>query len=167
MRATRVTVSAVMLSVCLLARLSENMYYASTFTQPFIQVTDNYRMGNYQAAMSFASLAITIIGLIVLWTGYQKSIRWSWFVMFIVVWVFFFPVYIVPIVVLLRYTNFSGVTWEAIRRLGPVEREVWGRIILFLTMLIGLFLPLTSFFGKKSVPQPNRSIEDPDPVPLN
>src|SRR5260370_35117877 len=103
--------------------------------------------------MGLASLAIIIIGLIVLWNCYQKSIRWSWFVMFIVVWVFFFPVYIVPIVVLLRYTNFNGVTWDAIRRLGPPEREVWERIILFLTMTIGLFLPLTSFFGKKSVPQ--------------
>jgi hypothetical protein len=153
MRVTRVTVSAVMLSVCLLARFSENFYYASTFTQPFIQESDNLRVGNYEAPMGFASLAIILIGLIVLWTGYQKSVRWSWFVMFIVVWIFFFPVYILPIIVLLRDTNFSSVTWDNIRRAGPPEREAGERIILFLIMVTGLFLPLTSFFGRKSVPK--------------
>jgi hypothetical protein len=37
--------------------------------------------------LGIASLAIIFIGLIVKWMGYVNKIRWTWFVMFIIVWV--------------------------------------------------------------------------------
>lgn len=43
-----------------------------------------------------ASLAIICIGLIVTWMGYVNKIRWTWFVMFIIVWGWAFPHMILP-----------------------------------------------------------------------
>ena len=33
------------------------------------------------------SLAVIFVVLIVIWMGYVKRVRWTWFVMFIIVWV--------------------------------------------------------------------------------
>jgi hypothetical protein len=43
-----------------------------------------------------ASLAIILIGLIVTWAGYIKKVRWTWFVMFVIVWGWAFPVMAFP-----------------------------------------------------------------------
>jgi len=39
----------------------------------------------------FACLTITLVGLLITWTGFIQRIRWAWFVMFIIVWVAAFP----------------------------------------------------------------------------
>jgi len=44
--------------------------------------------------LSIASLAVILIGLIVLWTGYIKRSRPAWFVMCVVVWFWAYPVFI-------------------------------------------------------------------------
>jgi hypothetical protein len=43
-----------------------------------------------------ASLAIILIGLVVTWSGFVNRVRWTWFVMFIMVWVWLFPWLILP-----------------------------------------------------------------------
>src|SRR5437660_1560275 len=41
-------------------------------------------------------LAIILLGLIVVWMGYAKRSRLAWFVMFVIVWFWAFPVFILP-----------------------------------------------------------------------
>jgi len=48
--------------------------------------------------LSVACLAVILIGLIITWTGYIKRERWTWFVMFIVVWAWAFPAFSVAAV---------------------------------------------------------------------
>ena len=46
--------------------------------------------------LGIVSLAIIFIGLIVTWTGFIKGVRWTWFVMCIIVWAWAFPLLILP-----------------------------------------------------------------------
>ena len=46
--------------------------------------------------LSVVCLAVILIGLIVIWTGYLKRVRWTWAVMFILVWVWAFPLMVIP-----------------------------------------------------------------------
>jgi len=52
--------------------------------------------------------AIILIGLVVIWTGYVKRSRLAWFVMFVIVWFWAFPVFVRPIVVPLARGEFMG-----------------------------------------------------------
>ncbi len=93
--------------------------------------------------LSVVCLAIILIGLIVIWTGYLKRVRWTWAVMFIVVWVWAFP--------LLVDADSSGTRVAVSHHLsGSTRRSILSRIrarlgdrlvLLFLLMVIALFLP--------------------------
>ena len=121
--------------------------------QLFTQESDRLYVANYEAPIGFASLAIIMIGLVVLWTGYQKLTPWTWFVMFVVVWIFTFPVHILPILLLISKagSSFEFSRWikEAVHIEGP-SRAVAEQILLFLSMVVGLFLPIKSFFGREA-----------------
>jgi len=39
-------------------------------------------------------MALISIGLIVTWTGYVKAVRSAWFIMFIIVWFWAFPLFL-------------------------------------------------------------------------
>jgi hypothetical protein len=71
--------------------------------------------------LGVASLAIVFIGLVVTWTGYIKKVRWTWFVMFIIVWAWAFPLMILrpfqhPLVLTL-----SKSLSAALKQPGPLE----------------------------------------------
>jgi hypothetical protein len=55
-----------------------------------------YRYHDFLAPTGFGSLAVITIGLIVTWAGYVKGVRWTWFVLFVIVWVWGFPVLVLP-----------------------------------------------------------------------
>ncbi len=59
-------------------------------------------MWNFLAPLGFAYLGIVAIGLIVLWTGYRKRERWAWFVMLIALLFFYFPSYVLPVLLHIR-----------------------------------------------------------------
>jgi len=95
--------------------------------------------------LGVASLAIIFIGLIVTWAGYVHRVRWTWFVMSIIVWVWAFPLMILP---LLRHS--MALTWgewasRAIKGPGPA-RDAAEEVLIFSVMVIALFLPAISFF---------------------
>ena len=48
-------------------------------------------------AVGFASLPNILVGLLVLWTGFIRRSRTAWLVMFVIVWVWAFPVLVLPI----------------------------------------------------------------------
>ena len=95
-------------------------------------------------AQSVASLAIILVGLIVVWTGYAKRSRPAWFVMLVIVWFWAFPRFILSIIPLLIRERpsftFPELLSDAI--LGPGwPRDVVELHLAFLLMVIGLALP--------------------------
>jgi len=154
-------VSAVSLSLCLLLPLPGNLRLASTWREHYL-IVGNYRPQNFMAPLGFCELGIQIIGLIVLWTGYRRRERLAWFVMFVILWCFFFPLYVLGIILDLQTVSFQFSTWiDGIRDgYGP---SIWAAegVLVFLVMLVALILPVKAFFWRsastKSLDPPNAS----------
>jgi hypothetical protein len=81
-----------------------------------------------------AGLAVILVALIVVWKGYVKKLQWTWFVMLIVVWGWYFPLFIYQTLSYAR--GFDKVRW--------LSSSSWGWI--FFAMMVALILPVRSFF---------------------
>jgi hypothetical protein len=105
--------------------------------------------------LSVACLAVILIGLIVVWTGYAKRVRWTWAVMFVVVWVWAFPLLVLPLIGHKRDLSIPEWIYTAIRY--PGIARAWAEsVLLFLLMVIALLLPMRSFFLVREGTQPIR-----------
>ncbi len=149
-RLDSVSISGVLLTVCLLTIARWDLKFVATWR------TRHWDMGrlaipNYDASIAFASLALVIIGLIVIWTGYQKRTRWSWFIMVVFVCVYFVPANLVDV-----FLDISRVGWRWWP--GVVQDAMEGRpfalgaikgLAILALMIIALLLPSRAFFGKK------------------
>ena len=119
-------------------------------------MTDNFAMYNYEATIGFASLAIIIMGITVIWTGYQNRLRWTWFIMFVFVCVYYIPVYLLDFILELRkvgWPDWSKLLREAIEG-RPISRATAVYLATLTLMVVALLLPIRTFFGKKSVLSP-------------
>jgi hypothetical protein len=151
-RSATLMVSTAMLTVCFLALIPKSLNYASTWREAFIRYSDSLRIGNYMAPMGFASLTIIAISLIILWTAYWNHERWAWCVLVVSVCGFVFPVYVLQLIILWKAASvFSPSNWlrEAIHEPGP-SRVAAEQILLFIIMLLGLLLPVRTFFGART-----------------
>lgn len=98
-----------------------------------------------RSSLSVVCLAVILIGLIVIWTGYRRRVRWTWAVMFIVVWAWAFPLMVMPVVghprsVLLPEWIYTAICY-------PGSARAWAEsVLLFSVMVIALGLPVRSFF---------------------
>jgi hypothetical protein len=93
----------------------------------------------------FASLANICVGLLVTWTGFVKRKRWAWFVMFIIVWVWAFPLWVLPFfqhTMPMTLTEWLSDAWH---HWGP-RRDATVDVLLFALMLTALIVPIKSFF---------------------
>jgi hypothetical protein len=100
-----------------------------------------------------AALAILVVGLIVTWAGYVKKVRWTWFVMFVIVWGWFVPVLLFPDVLVPLYrgavtTSLSGLILAALGGESGLARGFLHEIVTFVLMVIALALPMKAFFGR-------------------
>lgn len=99
----------------------------------------------YQA-VGFASLANIAVGLVVVWSGFRNKYRWTWVVMFIIVWIWGFPLFIWPILqgkIVVTFAEWVSEAWHS-----PGSARIHTEnIALFFVMLVALVLPLKSFFG--------------------
>jgi hypothetical protein len=90
-------------------------------------------------------LAIILIGLLVVWTGYAKRSRPAWFVMFVIVWFWAFPVFIRDVVVRLArgefMLTFPEFFYYVISGSGMIT-QVLRSVPMFLLMVIALALPM-------------------------
>ena|ERR1700733_6015111 len=114
-------------------------------------------VGYRNAAMAIgdfgiASLAIIFIGLIVTWAGYAKRLRWTWFVMFIIVCVWAFPILILPILQIRKGILLSEWFQTAIREPSPY-RDLAEFVLIFALMVIALALPIKTFFFRQEKPR--------------
>jgi hypothetical protein len=126
----------------LLARLDEASFCGATVTMNDV---------------SIASLAIILIGLIVLWTGYIKRSRSAWFVMCVVTWLWTYPLFISPVVVpvIRGKSAFSLPELLYSAMLGwRFPRTVVSLALVFSLMLIALVLPLRRIFGNRQAERP-------------
>ncbi len=103
--------------------------------------------------LGVASLAILFIGLTVTWTGYVKRVRWTWFVMFIIVWIWAFPLMILPQLQHPMVPTLAEWLSNALKQPGD-PRDSVEEILVFLLMVIALILPMKSFLLGGKPPEP-------------
>jgi hypothetical protein len=113
--------------------------------------------------LSVASLAVILIGLIVVWMGYAKRERWTWLVMLILVWVWAFPLLALPPLKALfegrMVLTLSEWLYTAINH--PRSARAWAEsVLIFLLMVIALLLPIKKFFIVREIEE---TIHRPSP----
>ncbi len=150
-RLDSVSVSSVLLTVCLLTLIQWNLKWAATWRTRGVWVTDRVARLNYESSIAFASLALEIIVLIVIWTSYQKRMRWAWFVMVIFVCVYFVPVHLLDVLLAIKRVGWPW--WpEAVRQAMEGRQLAVGaltELTIFTLMAIALIAPVRGFFSKK------------------
>lgn len=147
----RVFVSSSILTICLLSLVPADLKFAATWQTRFWQVTDRVARLNYESSIAFASLALVIIGVIVIWTSYQKRMRWSWFVMLVFTCVYFVPVHLLDALLAMRRV---GWPWWHLTLQGVIEGDQFSKLatrflMTLVLMITALLLPVRAFFGKK------------------
>jgi small-conductance mechanosensitive channel len=152
----------VLFTISLVALVPHNLQLASTWQQRFVQQAERLWVQNFLMSIGFASLAFVLVGLIVIWMGYIHRVRWACFVMFVIVWVYAFPLYMLPVLLNLHAAesiNWSAAFWDAIKSPGIARDYVKGPLD-FLVMVVALFLPIKSFFRRPSATAPGAGRDD-------
>jgi len=115
-----------------------------------------YRFQDCIAPVGFASLSVIVIGLIVAWTGYIRGVRWAWMVMFVIVWVWAFPVLMLGFLhPWQKLASFPLALASALREfpwegpLGPLARLLVEASLSFLLMVFALVLPAKTFMQRR------------------
>ncbi len=158
-RPDSVFISSVLHTVTLLYLIRPSLWDSPlwTYFTPHILLAPMDNVVFRGEAQSVASLAIIIVGLIVVWTGYAKGSRSAWFVMFIIVWFWAFPRFILSIVpFLIRERSsfaFPELLSNAILGPGPY-RDIVELHLAFLVMVIALALPMRRVFVARKAPEP-------------
>jgi len=159
-RPDSVFVSSILHTIALLFFVRPALWYYDAASDPAVVARlDAGFQGESYADHRFgvACLAIILIGLIVVWTGYAKRSRPAWFVMFVIVWFWAFPVFVLPDVVRLArgefMLTFPEFFYNAISRSGWIT-EMARSILMVLIMVVGLALPMGRFFIAKKANEP-------------
>jgi hypothetical protein len=159
-RPDSVFISSILHTIALLFYVRPALWYYGAASDPAaVARLDAGFQGESYADHRFgvACLAIILIGLIVVWTGYAKRSRPAWFVMFVIVWFWVFPVFIRPLVVPLARGDFMRTIpeffYDAISGPGMTTQMVRS-ILMFFTMVVGLALPMGRFFIERKANEP-------------
>lgn len=159
-RPDSVFVSSILHTIALLFFVRPALWYYGAASDPAVvaRLEAGFQGESYaDHRFGVACLAIILIGLIVVWTGYAKRSRPAWFVMFVIVWFWVFPVFIRPLVVPLARGDFMLTIpeffYDAISETGMTTQMVRS-ILMFFTMVIGLALPMGRFFIPRKANEP-------------
>ena len=145
-RADSVVISSVLFTIALLSLIPAALRNAIAGRDKTIlaKLDAGFQAESQTASyLGIACLAIILIGLIVIWTGYVNRGRSAWLVMSVVTWLWAFPLLVVPL--------FSGTIaltewlYSAIYEAG-LPRSAAESVLIFLLMVIALLLPIRSFF---------------------
>jgi len=138
-------ISSVLLTIGLAALVPWYLSFLSTWRRQYLEFSDTVHVINFYLPMGFAGLALVLVGLIVIWTGYVQRVRWAWFVMFVIVWVYAFPVlFMLP---MLSVHSHTELVLDAVKHTG-FSRDFLKGPLEFLLLVVALFLPVRSFFRK-------------------
>ena len=111
--------------------------------------------------LGIACLAVIVIGLIVVWTGYIRRSRSAWLVMFVIVWLWEHPIFVLPFLgpVLRGRLSLpvSEVFYNAVS--GPgFCRSMLETCLVFSIMLIALVLPIRNFVMRREAEHEERDL---------
>jgi hypothetical protein len=154
-RPDSVFISSLLHTVALLYLIRPSLWNYFSLTHILLAPMDNVWFRG--EAQSGAALAIILVGLIVVWTGYAKRSRPAWFVMFVIVWFWAFPRFILSITPFLIRERSSFTIRELLcdATLGPgLARDVVELHLAFLLMVIGLALPIGRVFVARKAHEP-------------
>ena len=158
-RADSVFISSVLFTIALLCLIPACLANALTGRDKVALVALDAGFQAAAQAMSdlgVACLAIILVGLIVVWTGYIKRERWTWLVMLVVVWVWAFPLLVLPLLKGRIVLALSEWLYSAIYQ--PGSPRIWAEsVLIFLLMVIALLLPIKSFFLVREIQEPSYS----------
>lgn len=159
-RPDSVFISSILLTIALLFFIRPVLWYYGAPTDPAaVARYDAAVQQEFYADHRFgvACLAIILIGLIVVWTGYAKRSRPAWFVMCVIVWFWAFPVFIRSLLVHLARgdptRSIPEFFYDAISGPGGSTEIVWA-ILMFFVMVVGLALPMGRFFIARKADEP-------------
>lgn len=159
-RADSVFVSSILHSLALLFFVKPALWYygAARDRAALARLDAGFQSEAYaDHRFGVACLAVILIGLIVVWTGYARRSRPSWFVMFAIVWFWAFPIFVLPLVPTLAHgesmRTFPEFFYDAISGSG-ITTQIVRSILMFLIMVIGLALPLGRFFIASKANEP-------------
>jgi hypothetical protein len=175
-RFSTTSISALILSLCLILSIPVALSLASTWNEPSLKLPCSGAIWNYNTPLGFAYLGIVAIGLIVLWTGYRNKERWAWFVMLIILLCFYFSSSALPVLLQIHRAGwpvlqdlFRAVPtgeclhcWIASLRPNYSVGIACGIVLIlsgllrFLVMSIALLLPIKAFFWEPIPPQPGK-----------
>lgn len=147
-RADSVFISSVLFTIALLCLLPAAMWNlrAANDKALIAKLDDGFRAQAQTASyLGFACLAIILIGVIVLWTGYVNRSRSAWLVMCVIAWVWAFPLFVSPLFEGKIVVTFSEWIHAAISEPG-LPRTLTEAVLIFLSMVIALILPVRAFF---------------------
>ena len=158
------TVAFLMLTPALIgtARVTHQSRFRDISNYPEAGIAwDQVVIPNHSAPVGITSLAIITIGLVVTWAGYVKAVRWTWFVMFVIVWVWALPVLVLPNfypwggVALTSPSAFASMIRVSLHA-GPfsfIARAILRAVMAFLLMVLALVLPARTFILGRGSPK--------------
>lgn len=172
-RLSSTSISALLLSLCLVTSIPAALRNALTWRELYLE-WPGVKVQNFLMPIGFADLGIVAMGLIVLWTGYRKRERWSWFVILTVLLCFSFPSSVLTVLLQIRAQNYrwsylldllgafrGNGSWNCLT-IVPSRSEFVGiecaavaillGLLRFLVMSVALLLPIKAFFAKSSNP---------------
>jgi hypothetical protein len=155
-RVDSVFISSVLFTLALVCLIPN--FWASVVTKHdwvwLAKLDSGDRLGTEtRSDLSVVCLAIILVGLIVIWSGYIERLRWTWAVMFVVVWGWAFPLLVMPLLGHPRSLLLPEWIYTAICY--PGSARAWAELVLlFLLMVIALLLPMKSFFLVREGPRP-------------
>ena len=160
-RLDSVLVSCVFHTIALLALVQTALWNFSGKTKALLAPMEvGFRDGDQPLHyLGICLFALTLIGLIVTWTGYVNMRRSAWLVMFVIAGVCVFPLFVLPFVSPLLHGRlklelaFSEFLYNAIDGWG-LPRALLDSILIFSAMLVGLLLPVKKFFGAHDQDEP-------------
>lgn len=170
-RCSALSISTILLTLCLVTFIPNGLRGASTWKMPFLKMPPSGSIVNFFIPLGFMSLGLVAIGLIVLWTGYKNRERRAWFVMLIILLCFIFPSEVFLLLMRIHVIGWRSLLefmeedwtvkgwWGCFMRppLSVVGIEhmpliIGAESLRFLVMLVALLLPVKAFFWNKHTP---------------
>ena len=141
------TISSVLFTFALLIPMPAMLGNAWTLRQAGFDIAGCMEVQNYYAPIGFASLAVIIVGLIVVWTGYFRGERWTWFVLFLIAWGWAFPILVLSE---FHWRNMMPIAqWPPLVPTGRgPQLGLGGSALTFILMVLALVVPVKTLVAR-------------------
>jgi len=142
------------MSLCLIWFIPATLKAISTWKVLYYDVAPGLKEQNLLMPLGFCALGFEVIGLTIIWTGYRRGERWTWFVMVGILLFFVFPDNVLRLLLQMRTPAFqwSYCSDGILRGYWPSIATAIG-VLDFLVMFVALLLPIKTFFSRRRADQ--------------